>query len=130
MRKFKYWIRDYFGFSQIETNGFIVVLILMLFVFLTPLVYEWLTEPLAITRDDQSRLDSLVLAIAEQDGGNFSRRFRPRYPDDPAGSPALFVFDPNMADEEALLRLGLPRYIAKNIVKYRQKGGRFRERKI
>lgn len=37
----------------------------------------------------------------------------------------LNPFDPNLADSIELLSLGLPDYVVRNIIKYRQKGGRF-----
>jgi DNA uptake protein ComE-like DNA-binding protein len=39
---------------------------------------------------------------------------------------ALFPFDPNTAGEDELLRLGLPDWIARRILRYREAGGRFR----
>lgn len=38
----------------------------------------------------------------------------------------LSAFDPNVADSTAFIRLGLKPYIARNILRYRAKGGRFR----
>jgi len=38
-----------------------------------------------------------------------------------------FYFDPNTASEEELMSLGIKKYMAANIVKYRSKGGRFKE---
>ena len=38
----------------------------------------------------------------------------------------LFPFDPNKADSIELSSLGLPSYVVRNILKYREKGGRFR----
>lgn len=38
----------------------------------------------------------------------------------------LFPFDPNEADSIELSSLGLPAYVVRNILKYREKGGRFR----
>lgn len=40
--------------------------------------------------------------------------------------PILNVFDPNLADSIELSRLGLSEYVVRNVIKYRQKGGRFR----
>ena len=40
-------------------------------------------------------------------------------------SIVLTPFDPNLADSIEFLRLGLPSYVIKNVIKYRQKGGRF-----
>ncbi len=42
-------------------------------------------------------------------------------------SYSLYAFDPNTADSLVLVGLGIRPYIAKNIIKYRSKGGRFRK---
>lgn len=38
-----------------------------------------------------------------------------------------FPFDPNTADSALLSQLGLPGWMARNVVRYREKGGRFRQ---
>lgn len=43
-----------------------------------------------------------------------------------ASKPVLSAFDPNLADSIELSRLGLSEYVVRNVIKYRQKGGRFR----
>lgn len=40
---------------------------------------------------------------------------------------ALSAFNPNTADSATLRKLGLPGWMAKNILRYREKGGRFRK---
>lgn len=40
---------------------------------------------------------------------------------------SLKVFDPNKLDSQGLLDLGIEKHIVRNIIKYRQKGGIFRE---
>lgn len=40
---------------------------------------------------------------------------------------ALTAFDPNTADSSTLCRLGLPGWMARNILRYRAKGGKFRQ---
>lgn len=52
------------------------------------------------------------------------RRHRPFPPKRRALTP--FPFDPNTADSALLCRLGLPGWMAGNIVRYREKGGFFR----
>ena len=54
--------------------------------------------------------------------GHPQQRRTPRTP--PALTP--FPFDPNTADSADFRRMGLPGWMARNIVRYRQKGGRFR----
>lgn len=39
--------------------------------------------------------------------------------------PVLVSFDPNLADSIEFLQLGLPSFIARNIIKYRKAGGKF-----
>jgi DNA uptake protein ComE-like DNA-binding protein len=41
-------------------------------------------------------------------------------------APQLFAFDPNRADSATMVSLGLPRYVAGRICRYRKAGGRFR----
>ena len=41
--------------------------------------------------------------------------------------PERFAFNPNTADSAILRRLGLPWWMARNIVRYREKGGKFRK---
>jgi len=48
---------------------------------------------------------------------------------EPASRPdTLFIFDPNQADMETFIRLGLSRRTARTILNYREKGGRFRKK--
>ena len=44
-----------------------------------------------------------------------------------AAPPTLFPFDPNTASEAELLRLGIPPKAVQTLLKYRDKGGRFKE---
>lgn len=44
---------------------------------------------------------------------------------EPAVSPVLTAFDPNLADSAELAALGLPAHVVHNVLKYRLKGGSF-----
>jgi competence ComEA-like helix-hairpin-helix protein len=44
----------------------------------------------------------------------------------PKTSVSLFKFDPNTLDSIGFIKLGLKKYIASNIIKYRKHGGKFR----
>ena len=44
-----------------------------------------------------------------------------------ATTATLFAFNPNEADSATLCRLGLPGWMARNILRYRARGGRFRK---
>ena len=43
----------------------------------------------------------------------------------PDSKVELFSFEPNLADSLDFIRLGLSKFVVRNIIKYRQKGGRF-----
>lgn len=55
---------------------------------------------------------------------------KPRYQNGylPAPLPDPFPFDPNTADSALFTQLGLPGWVARNIVRYREKGGVFYRR--
>ncbi len=73
--------------------------------------------------------DSLVQK-AQGDGRKSARRDNaPSRPASVADEAvvSLHPFDPNVADSAELRRLGLPAWMARNVVKYRDSGGRFRQ---
>jgi competence protein ComEA len=134
------FVRDYFGFSQRETRGFLVLLVLILLLLAAPFLYRWLAP--APKNDtsaaDQRKLDSLVALMQTEDTRQEADRkaqYGNRYAnsDDKTTSerfaePKLFNFDPNTASVSQWQQLGLPRYMAERIDKYRSKGGQFRKK--
>lgn len=134
------FIRDYFGFSQRETRGFLVLLALVLLLLAAPFLYRWLAPaPKTDTSaTDQRTLDSLVALMQTEDTRQEADRksqYGNRYAnnDDKTTSerfsePKLFNFDPNTASVSQWQQLGLPRYMAERIDKYRSKGGQFRKK--
>lgn len=69
-------------------------------------------EELERFRQEQARMDSTTRKQWT------SRKRRP--------AAVLFPFDPNTADSASLVRLGLAPWQARNVLKYRRKGGRWR----
>jgi len=125
-------IRDYFGFSHREARGFLVLLGLIFLILLLPLFFRWLTyEPAAVREADQRMLDSLLARIPLPDkpvAGNSA--FDPSFSG--AGKKAQaaerFAFDPNTVSVADWQRMGVPRWLAERIDRYRQKGGQFRRK--
>ena len=76
----------------------------------------------------QQEYADFLASVQEEEQPGQTRHRHPQEPDDSPGKPALtpFPFDPNTADSLALCRLGLPGWMARNIVRYRERGGRFR----
>ena len=72
-------------------------------------------------------VDSVALKSFEKEvqSKSYSKREKKRFVAEEIPM-SLTAFDPNMADSIELSRLGLPAYVVRNILKYRQKGGRFK----
>ncbi|MBX9850170.1 MAG: helix-hairpin-helix domain-containing protein [Cytophagaceae bacterium] len=116
MKKIKYLLRNHFGFSKKETNGFIVLLILMILFLIFPWIFNQFYNP---QKSDQAftyrRLDSLI--AGGEDPGRFSTR-------EVRASLQVFLFDPNTASESDLIKIMGGR-IGKRIANFRSKGGKF-----
>lgn len=117
MQNLRLWIRNVFGFSRSETNGFLILLPGMLIIlFSYPIFNTFFNQPITNVSDEQTKIDSL---IAHWD-------FNPQH-DEKAGPKALFLFDPNKSTIAEFDSLGLPPNLARRIINYRDKGGRFRK---
>lgn len=97
--------KDFFYYTKSERRA-IYVLLVLLFVLIVALVVVPGERPLPAPVS--SVPDSVEYRSAE-----------------PAVSSVLTTFDPNLADSAELTALGLPAYVVRNVLKYRQKGGSF-----
>ncbi len=122
INKLNSWIKNFFGFSATETNGFVLLLFLLFLSIFTPaIVNNLLVQKPVLLNKNTKLLDSLTSVIeskiAQQE----------EYLTESGKSPVeLFPFNPNTASLLHFMRLGLPEFIAKRIIKYRNNGGRFR----
>jgi DNA uptake protein ComE-like DNA-binding protein len=126
MKRLRYWLRSLFGYSHTETNGFLVLCLLIVWLLLVPAFYPLLFPPRPFDHSaDHRQLDSLVAELEQRQPEQ-----KPAYRSEPAAGPrreiALFDFDPNAISAETWQSLGLPKYLAERIIKYRGKGGKFR----
>lgn len=114
MKRISYWIRNFFGFSRNETNGFLILIPLMfLIIFSNSLYRAFFYNPPLIKNDPY--IDSL---IANWD-------FNPPKGDIENPKTDRFVFNPNTASAEELEALGFPSFLSKRLITYRSKGGKF-----
>ena len=121
MQRLRRFIRTWLGFSRTETNGFIILLPLMILVMASAPVYRFL-------RSNQPRDFSRDFAILDSIKVSWDADLKPA--DSLIASPRKKIgiqkFDPNNATVEQLLSLGFPKHLSTRIVSYRQKGGVFR----
>jgi DNA uptake protein ComE-like DNA-binding protein len=118
-------VRMFFGFSASESHGFLVLMILLLFIVSIPFVLSYLpshSDPIQ-EKKDQQKLDSLVVILTKFEQSQ--PKIRTKQPTEKVVK--LFPFDPNSASETDFIALGLPNFMASRIIKYRSKGGRFKK---
>ncbi len=150
MKKLTYWLRNYFAFSQIEIRSFITMTVMMIILLLLTFVNKftnvtngytatdtaadqqimknWLTQINEHEQQFQAQKQAEREEKAEQ--RNYYQNNYQTNTDYKANNNsvavALFSFNPNEADEQTFIKLGLPKFIAQRIINYRNKGGQFR----
>jgi competence protein ComEA len=118
VRKF---IRNFFGFSRAQTNGFVGLLILLaLVLFSEPVTRWWISQRPRDFSYEKAILDSLVLrqqlSVADENRLPSVNEVRVRF----------FSFNPNTVTDEELSALGFSKRLAQGLLNYRAKGGVFR----
>ncbi len=110
---------DFFYFSKGERRAIAVLSFIL--VLLTG-AYIFLPEP----GPDRTTAEEMKRFQAEVEKPKTKKRSYPSYERTPQREVVLSRFDPNIADSIAFLDLGLPPFMARNILKYRAAGGKFR----
>ena len=132
----KEWIKEYFIFNRNEQRG----LVLLLGLLLLSILFSYFA-PLLV---GQKKYDSAEFRAQVEAFLNDSSRTTKEYAYKPGKAPAdssskpqsplasflasPFYFDPNQLSEEDWKRTGLDDRVIRNILKYRQKGGFFRNK--
>ena len=123
MKKIKYRIRNFFGFSKKETNGFLLLLLLIVFLLAAPWLMDIIYRPTkASLIQDEEKLDSMIVLLEKAS----LRTFKEARKESPA--TALFYFNPNLEKEEQLKKI-FGAKTARTIVRFREKGGKFKIKK-
>lgn len=118
-RKF---LKDYFTFTRSERNGLLVLIIIIFILIIVRLIIPHIRQNKTYDFSEfQEEISEFEKSIAESD--DITEKTKAT-----GESSTLFTFDPNTASGEDLLKLGLEPKVAENIVKYRDKGGIFRNR--
>ena len=112
-----------FGFylSKSEIRGLCAFAVLLLILTLGIAFFSHRTQPVSSTIIGVDSLDEAA-AFFKSSNGNISSEHKQK-----ESKTSLFPFDPNTADSATFAQLGLPGYLSRRIVRYRSKGGQFRE---
>jgi competence protein ComEA len=116
---FKKTIRNFFGTTRAQTNGFVGLLfVITIAIFSQPLTRWWVSSQPQDFSKDAAVLDSLTRnwKIPEEIQKEETQEEVISY----------FDFDPNSATSDELKSLGFSEKLATRIINYRTKGGKFR----
>ena len=115
--KFKHIFREYFSYSASERNGIIILVVLLMAMYFLPLVFQSGEDSeFVIDRKKQNQIDSLI-SLIENKEVNKKEQIK---------IASLDFFDPNKASKEELINLGLTSFQINNLIKFRNKGGKFK----
>ena len=122
MTTIRKWVRFLFGFSGTETNGFLILLPLLFIILFSEPVYRALRRPTSasINEADKVLLDSIAQLFERKEDKSMLQVEKKSN-----ATRHLVMFDPNKATDATLMRIGFDEKIAKRIVNYRTKGGKF-----
>ena len=116
--------KDFFYYSKSERRA--VVVLAALFVVLSGVAlwlrHERLSHVPVLTVSEIAGIDTFMAQLKEREAS----RVRYSYPHKEKFPAILKEFDPNTADSVTFRTLGLPSFIARNMIRYREKGGVFR----
>lgn len=136
LRKLLNRIQDFFGISPAESRGALVLIVLSFGLVWAPTIFKWWVLPLFQDHTvpfTVEYLDSTAALLPDQgsqfeEGRSFQKKNYVGNADSFPRPTRLFTFDPNTATPDELQELGIPKFLALRIEKYRQKGGKFRRR--
>lgn len=118
--RIQHQIKEFFSFTASEKNGLLVLLIILLGIYLSPMLFlQSDKEGEVFNLQKQQQIDSLIAQI-ERKKEPAPNKF---------SEIKLCVFDPNTANRQQLDSLGFSDFQIINLLKYREKGGRFRDKR-
>lgn len=126
-------LQEFFYFSREERRGILVLIACILLVFLSGHVYTYWRNNRPLSKEEiewqaaaVAEYESFIASMHEKEK-EYDNRLRYSFGKRPSTAVALAPFDPNVADSATLCRLGLPGWMARNVLRYREKGGKFRK---
>jgi competence ComEA-like helix-hairpin-helix protein len=135
--------KDFFYFSKGQQIGIIVLLVLILLVTALRITLPYLLPSTSDAFDTTfvakaETFKKSLLSLDSIQQAERQRQFEERYAtykfnyqkdfSNKTAHYSLFNFDPNTADSATFVQLGLKSYVASNILKYRSKGGLFKNK--
>lgn len=113
--------KDFFYYTKSERRAILLLLVVVAVLLGIAIFKQKDVAGYYAVLPDTCGIDSFLKQLVEADAEFSSPRKQKTHT-----VPVLHAFDPNTADSVTLLQLGLPAFVVRNILRYRQKGGVFR----
>lgn len=133
MKKLTTFVRNLLSMSPAEAKGVVVIFGIIIFIIVLMFGADWFfsQKPQNLVISSPKMLDSLIVSLDSRkpNYGNHSN-YGQKYEKYDSNKKAYknFNFDPNTTSVAQFEALGLPKFIAERIEKYRSKGGKFRKK--
>ena len=123
-------LRDYFSFGRKDRVGILALITLIILIYSLPLIFPPRVKEFSPEETDLiTRAKDSLVRMGEKKDSSYPASALPfraqKYT--AGGAGALFDFDPNTLPAEGWLKLGLRERTVQTILRYRDKGGRFRK---
>ncbi len=128
MKSYLFWIlsgvQDLFGVSRKQAKGILVLQFLILIMLVSPIVFSVFLpkEKDEIAHEDEILLNEL---IAKWETMEEVKQENPSAFTSGQSEPSYFLFDPNKSNQEELVSLGFPGWLAERLINFRNAGGKF-----
>ena len=122
-------IKEFLHFGKSERNAIAILIVAILLAFLLPLYINSLHEPELFNNEAFAKEIDEFLKKSEKVAAADQREFDFARPDKSAAIDRIkpFPFDPNLLDENGWIKLGFTARQASGIIKFREKGGKFKK---
>ncbi len=123
---------DFFYYTKSQRRAILVLSVLLCVVlsgWIISSVWRDVGVPEKMTVADSLRVDSFLASIRrEQKSSSAMFVVKQKDQSEPLQARKLFLhpFNPNTVDSVELIDMGIPTFIAQNMMRYREKGGRFK----
>jgi len=128
--------KDFFYFSKGQRTAIVVLICLIIITiaveFLLPYFIPQKEQSKSDFFDEAKRFEQTLVSRDSLRRAQWNQKYDSIFHNDKefvkkeAEKYSLFIFDPNTVDSVTFVRLGLKPFIASNILKFRNKGGKFR----
>jgi competence protein ComEA len=133
MKKITTFVRNLLSMSPAEAKGVVVICGIIIFIIVLMFGADWFfsQKPQNLVISSPKMLDSLTVLLDSRkpnygNQSNYGQKYE-KY-DSNKKAYKNFNFDPNTTSVAQFEALGLPKFIAERIEKYRSKGGKFRKK--